>query len=628
MLPTSMAHSERNTENLIRDRMRELGYEADDDINVDEQKPQAATLAKLLKKASKSGKGGKGAPEFIVTETSVPDLVMIVECKADPKKHKSKQGDKPVEYAVDGVLHYAKFLAQDFHVVAVAASGETEKELVVSTFLHAKGEAEPAELKSPTGATLDEIVPWSDCVRAAQYDPAVEAARTDDLMAFSVELHKFMREFAKLTESEKPLLVSGTLIALQNQVFAKSYMNYTSPAELQKAWLSVIEDEIGKADIPNAKKQSMSQPYSSIAVHPNLGKKTPEHPQGVLFELIDMLAKRVLPLISVHQAHDVVGAFYGEFLKYTGGDKKALGIVLTPRHITELFADLANVTTKDVVVDPCAGTGAFLISAMNAMMKTAKTEDERADIRQNRLIGIEDLPNMYALAASNMILRGDGKANLYQGSCFEASIVSEVKKREPTVGMINPPYSQEGEGLDELSFVLNMLDLLKLGGTGIAIVPMSCATSPSPQKGQLLKHHTLKAVMSMPNELFSPVAAITCIMVFEAHKPHVESKIKTWFGYWKDDGFVKTKHRGRIDRDGLWPAIRASWLDAYRDKEVHPEFSVLRAINEDDEWCAEAYLETDYSKITPQVMDSILKEYAVNALLAETGDLEEPLDEQ
>ena len=35
-----------------------------------------------------------------------------------------------------------------------------------------------------------------------------------------------------------------------------------------------------------------------------------------------------------------------EFLKYTGGDKKALGIVLTPRHITELFAMLANVAAR------------------------------------------------------------------------------------------------------------------------------------------------------------------------------------------------------------------------------------------------------------------------------------------
>ena len=56
-----------------------------------------------------------------------------------------------------------------------------------------------------------------------------------------------------------------------------------------------------------------------------------------------MLNQKVWPFISVYHDFDVVGQFYGEFLKYTGGDKKALGIVLTPKHITELFSLLANV---------------------------------------------------------------------------------------------------------------------------------------------------------------------------------------------------------------------------------------------------------------------------------------------
>ncbi|MFB6198437.1 MAG: hypothetical protein ABEI52_09255, partial [Halobacteriaceae archaeon] len=37
-----------------------------------------------------------------------------------------------------------------------------------------------------------------------------------------------------------------------------------------------------------------------------------------------------------------------EFLRYTGGDKKGLGIVLTPKHITELFAEVADVHKDDV----------------------------------------------------------------------------------------------------------------------------------------------------------------------------------------------------------------------------------------------------------------------------------------
>lgn len=45
-----------------------------------------------------------------------------------------------------------------------------------------------------------------------------------------------------------------------------------------------------------------------------------------------MLAEKVLPFMTVYHDFDIVGAFYGEVLKYTGGDGKGLGIVLTPKH--------------------------------------------------------------------------------------------------------------------------------------------------------------------------------------------------------------------------------------------------------------------------------------------------------
>ncbi len=72
-------------------------------------------------------------------------------------------------------------------------------------------------------------------------------------MSFSREFHEFMRDHAKLTESEKPLIVSGTLIALYNKAFAKAFDEYT-PDELPDEWLGVITKEIHKADIRQAKK--------------------------------------------------------------------------------------------------------------------------------------------------------------------------------------------------------------------------------------------------------------------------------------------------------------------------------------------------------------------------------------
>jgi hypothetical protein len=613
---------------MVRDELLRCGYrEPSSDVQIEEQKSNIESVKRLLKNASKSGGGGVGAPEFIISSPGAPDFLLVIECKANVRDHVSDSNEaqtgcgsetesaeqairRTQRFAVDGALHYAEALAREFNVIAIGVSGESLQSARISTYLWPKGGERQKELVSKDGAALAGIIPWHDYIEHATFDPSVQKLRFDELMSFASELHEFMRDHAKLTESEKPLLVSGTLIALRNKAFAASF-GLHPPAQLQREWMRTIHDEIQSADLPLAKKDNMTQPYSSIAVHPELGKATKAYPKGVLNELIELLNAKVWPFISVYHDFDVVGQFYGEFLKYTGGDKKALGIVLTPRHITELFALLANVNKANKVLDICAGTGGFLISAMHRMFKTALTDAEYKQIRKRGLIGVEQQPNMFALAASNMILRGDGKANLYQGSCFDEAITAAIKTHKCDVGMVNPPYSQSDNDLHELRFVGQMLDCLQPGGIGIAIVPISCAISSSPLRSEILTRHTLEAVMSMPDELFYPVGVVTCIMVFTAHRRHSVEDRKTWFGFWKHDGFAKTKNRGRCDTNEVWPTIRDRWVAAFRNREVNPGESVLQRVTAGDEWCAEAYMETDYSKIDQNAFERTVRDYAI-----------------
>lgn len=635
------AKNERITENLVRDEFRRLGYyDLSKGVVVEEQTSVISAIQKALSAASKAGGGGKGAPEFIVTHPSTPDFVMIVECKALVSDHSSSTvaidllggpidestdnyKKRVCRYAVDGALHYAKHLSKSFNVISVGLSGQNLSEMKVSTYLHTRNGEKPKRLVSKGGAVLDSILPWADYIEHATFDPATQAVRQSDLMAFSRELHDFMRSDVKASESEKPLFVSGTLIALRNKIFSKTFNDY-EPDKLPGAWLNAIKTELSEADLPNSKVKTVTLPYVAISEHPEIAKPHKKYPRGVLNELIKRLNEKVWPFISQYHDFDVVGQFYGEFLKYTGGDKKALGIVLTPRHITELFALLANVTKTSRVLDPCAGTGGFLIGAMHQMFKSAVTEEEKEDIRKNGLIGIEQQPNMYALAASNMLLRGDGKANLYQASCFDPKIVEEVKNLKCDVGLINPPYSQDDEELHELYFTLNMLNCLKEGATGIAIIPISCAISPHKAKAEILRQHTLEAVMSLPTELFAPVGVIACIMVFTAHKPHSVTNKKTWFGYWRDDGFVRTKHLGRVDVNRTWPALRDHWVETFRERDLIDNYSVAKKVDATDEWCAEAYLTTDYSTLTTSDFEREVRNYL--AFKITHGELEDEDD--
>lgn len=222
---------------------------------------------------------------------------------------------------------------------------------------------------------------------------------------------------------------------------------------------------------------------------------------------------------------------------------------------------------------------------------------------------------LFALAASNMMLRGDGKANLHQSSCFDETVAAAIKEYRCDVGLLNPPYSQGDEDLHELYFVGRMLDFLRKGGNGIAVVPMNCAISPHKARNELLKRHTLEAVMSLPDLLFAPVGVITCIMVFTAKVPHETSNKKSWFGYWKDDGFVKTKHMGRVDPNDRWPGIRDRWVETFRNREIVPGESIVQRVTADDEWCAEAYMETDYSTLSAYDFEAEIKKYVAFRIL-------------
>lgn len=129
----------------------------------------------------------------------------------------------------------------------------------------------------------------------------------------------------------------------------------------------------------------------------------------------------------------------------------------------------------------------------------------------------------------------------------------------------------------------------------------------------------------MPPEVFYPVGVVTCIMVFTAGIPHDTSNKKSWFGYWREDGFTKVKNLGRVNRDNSWSKIRDRWIESYRNREVHAGESVMARVGPDDEWVAEAYMETDYSTLTHMDLEKALLDHALFLLrgVQETSEVDE-----
>jgi type I restriction-modification system DNA methylase subunit len=159
----------------------------------------------------------------------------------------------------------------------------------------------------------------------------------------------------------------------------------------------------------------------------------------------------------------------------------------------------------------------------------------------------------------------------------------------------------------------------KQNGTVVAIVQMSCGIKNEKElivvKKRLLDKHYLKAVLSMPHDLFYPIGVNTCIMVFEAGKRNKGRE--TWFGYFKNDKFEKRKNHGRIDARGLYEEERTRWLNAYHNSKEIAGLSVKQEVTSEDEWCAEAYMETDYSTFCDNDFINKMKDYAAFLIRSE-----------
>lgn len=591
------------TTDLVRDYLRKLGYNNDKSIVIEREQTADASIDKLLQTASKKG-SGKGYPDFIITNPqTAKDLVCIVECKADVAKHKSETLTNYADYAVDGAKLYATYLSKEKDVLYIGVSGQNEQELRVNHYLQLKNE-KPAEIFNP-----NKLYPFNDYIE--QYKKARFRVDYDNLIDYTRRLNSELHK-KKIPENNRAILFSGILIALEDDTFHDTFASYTNAKRLSEFLVASVTQKLEYANIPSTRVHEMQQAYNFIKSHTALID------EGYLITLVSEIHKEVRPFIKSNQYFDIISHCYEEFLKYANNDS-GLGIVLTPAHITELFCELANVTKNSVVFDNCCGTSSFLIAAMQTMITQANgdlLEIER--IKKERLVGIEYQDHIFTLGVSNMIIHGDGKTNIIKGDCFKK--IHDVNKYKPTIGLLNPPYN-DVTGIDELEFIENNLSAVEKNGVVVAIVPMRCALYQDGQgsirKQRLLDNHTLEAVMSMPDDLFYPIGTVTCIMVFRAQIPHAVSNKKTWFGYWKNDGFTKAKHRGRIDANNLWQGIKSHWLEMYRNREMHAGESVLQYVGAKDEWCAEAYMETDYSKISQADFEEVVRNYAVFKLLNE-----------
>ena len=598
--------NERITEGIAR-RALESGA-AQAKAAVWEQIPDNERVRKCLRHASKAAgsgrpgkKPGRGRPEFIVAFDEHQDFLIVVECKADIAAH-DDNGGGPAASAVGGALHYARHLSREFNVLAIAVSGTQKSLLRVSHFWHYQGDENP---EPSFGADLLRL---DDYLEGYFASPRVVGQDLEKMLLFTKDLNGRLHKL-QIRAPHRSLLISAVLMALRDRGFVKGYRSWSSPSRLL--------DNIKGAMLHGMRETLRPETHEAIAASYGFMDAPGRLAEGrTLVDLVSEIDERVNAFRRTHEYHDLLGRLYVEFLRYSNSDK-GLGIVLTPPHMTQLAADLADAGPGDVLYDNCAGTGGFLVSGMKRMLEAAKGDRRKeAKVRERGLVGIEYQPDIAALLSTNMFIHGDGRSNVFRDDCFSAEVQAEVRdKFKPTVGFLNPPFKSSTGLRDEMEFALTNMESLRPGGRCLALMPMQCVLAADggrlALKKKIMERHTLEAVLSLPDELFhnSKVGVVTCLAIFTAHRPHPSGK-KTWFALCKDDGFMMKKPLGRCDPAGRWREIGEMWVRRYRNLERVAGFSTTREVAAEDEWCAEAHIDADYSGLPLVGIPAALREYA------------------
>lgn len=561
---------------------------------------------------------GKAKPEFIITFKNDPTTIIVIECKKHLNKHISHNKGKPSGYSVDGVLYYAKYLKEEYNVIAIGISGTEKEKTKLDVYYWGRSQDEPIYQKKLHNIFLTP----DNYLKAIKGEKISKSYSLDEIRETAISFHNKLRTI-KVTERQKPIFIAGILIALEDEDFARDYINLTSFNLIVNALINSIEKVLDESDISKTKKAQIKASFKTLGNNEKL-KEIPIGNDNSITWYIEQLEMKIKPMMNnADSSLDALGVFYHEFVKYSGGDGSGLGIVLTPQHLTEFMCELAEVNEDSYVADICCGSGSFLVSAMNQMFKKTSDIKKFENIRKHQLHGIELDADLYVLSIANMIIRRDGKSNVLHGDCFDKNTIQtliEASKlkidkdgREDTnigidVGLLNPPYSQKDK--EELEFVEQLLSIMVKGGKAVVVVPMSCAigTKYKETRKRLFEKHTLKAVFSMPDDIFYPTATNVCVMVWEANKKH-DYNSKTYFGYYKDDGFVKRKKIGRVDAYDRWKEIKSMWIQHYKDFDVIAGLSAKQNVSDEDEWLAEAYMKTDYSNLYDEMFEVKIREY-------------------
>lgn len=194
-------------------------------IEYDAQGSNVKEIDDVLKSASKRGTGKAGYPEYVFV---IQDFVVVIEDKPSLSKHEklteagviSLEQKDIIDYAVNGAYFYAKHIAQNSSfqkVFAVGVSGDEKHHKITPLYVDDRdGYKKLPDVESFTSFTVENIYEYY--TRYVLNEKTDIEKTTEEILKDAADLHEYLRTYGSLKDQDKPLVVSGILLALDDRM--------------------------------------------------------------------------------------------------------------------------------------------------------------------------------------------------------------------------------------------------------------------------------------------------------------------------------------------------------------------------------------------------------------------------
>lgn len=365
---------------------------------------------------------------------------------------------------------------------------------------------------------------------------------------------------------------------------AKAYKTFFIPKQARWSHFKDLNLNIG-AELDKAFKAIEDEPRNSelVGVLTTANYNDKERvPDGKLNQLLQIFDAMNLSNDGL-ESPDILGDAYMYLIKKfadDGGTKG--GEFYTPKEIKDVMVRLLKPKEGMSIYDPCAGSGGFLISAIEYV------KEHKQNHRDLQIFGQEINLTTWAIAKLNMLLHDVAGSVIWKGDTIrEPKNVEGATLKTFDIVLSNPPFSLKNWGREvaeansynrfnygvapasygDLAFVQHMIASLNSKGIMATVVPHGVLFRGGEEgkiRQAMLEDDLFEAVIGFPQNLFYGASIPAAVIILNKNKPE-EKKGKVLF-IEASQGYVKDGNKNKLRDEDINHIVKAYEFFGDEDK--------------------------------------------------------------